>query len=68
MIKLRVKEIAESKGINKSQLSLKSQVGLGVVRRYWDSDTGSVDLRVLEKLAIALGCQPGELLQQSPDP
>lgn len=62
MIQLRLREIAESKNVNKSQLSLRAQVGLGVVRRYWDSDTTSVDLRVLDMLCAALDCQPCDLM------
>lgn len=63
MIQIRLQELAEAKDLNKSQLSLRAQVGLGVVRRYWDSDTASIDLRVLEKFCKALDCQPGDLLE-----
>ena len=65
MIQLRLREIAESKNVNKSQLSLRAQVGLGVVRRYWDSDTTSVDLRVLDMLCAALECQPCDLMYRT---
>ena len=61
MIKLRLKEVSESKGINRSQLSLRAQVGLGVVRRYWDNETTSIDLRVLDKLCKALECGLADL-------
>lgn len=67
MIKLHVKEIAVSKKLNKSQLSLRSQVGLGVVRRYWDDDTMSVDKNVLDKLCAALDCELCDLLERVPD-
>ncbi len=64
MIHIRLREIAEANHVNKSQLSMRAQVGMGVVRRYWENDTTSVDLRVLEKFCDTLGCQPCDLLTQ----
>jgi putative transcriptional regulator len=65
MIEICLRQIAESKHINKSQLSLRAQVGLGVVRRYWDNETTSIDLRVLDKLCAVLNCEPGDLIRRS---
>jgi DNA-binding Xre family transcriptional regulator len=61
MIQIRLSEVATDRKINKSQLSLQAKVGLGVVRRYWDSDTTSVDLNVLDKFCEALNCRPCDL-------
>ena len=64
MVKIYLQQVAESKDVNKSQLSLRSQVGIGVVRRYWDNETTSVDLRVIDKFCKALGCEPGDLIKR----
>ena len=64
-ILFKLKEVAESRNINKSQLSLRAQVGIGVVRRYWDDDTTSVDLRILDKFCAVLDCEPSDLLQRT---
>ena len=64
MIKIRLSEVATERKVNKSQLSLQAQVGLGVVRRYWDSDTSSIDLNVLDKFCDALNCRPCDLIDR----
>lgn len=62
MLKLRVKEIAEEQGLNRSQLQIKSGVTLALLNRYWNSTTSEVRLDALEKIAKALGVKPEELL------
>jgi transcriptional regulator with XRE-family HTH domain len=62
MLKLRVKEIAEAKGFNQSQLQIKAGVNMGVIRRYWYNETSAVQFEALEKIARALGVKPEELL------
>ncbi len=64
MLKIYLQEMADANEINKSQLSLRAQVGIGVVRRYWDNETTSVDLRVIEKFCDALKCEPGDLIKR----
>jgi transcriptional regulator with XRE-family HTH domain len=67
MLKLRVKEIAEAQGLNRSQLQLKSQVTLPLLTRYWKNDTTEVKLDALYKIARALGVSAGELLVEVED-
>jgi len=64
MIQIRLRQIAEAKNINKSQLSLRAQVGIGVIRRYWNDDSTSVDLRVIDSLCEILDCEPGDLIKR----
>jgi transcriptional regulator with XRE-family HTH domain len=67
MIRLRVKELAEARGLNISQLQRQSGLDLGMVRRYWYNEgtrgpLSEVNLIALGKLAEVLGVHPGELI------
>ena len=62
MLKLLVKEMAEKRGLNRSQLQLKSGVTLPLLTRYWNNTTSEVRLDALEKIARALDVKPGELI------
>jgi transcriptional regulator with XRE-family HTH domain len=63
MLRLRIKELAESKGLNRNQLQLKSGVTLPLLTRYWMNNTESVTLSALEKIAHALGVKGTDLLE-----
>jgi transcriptional regulator with XRE-family HTH domain len=67
MAKLRVKEVAEAKGLNQSQLQIKSGVTLSLLARYWKNRTDSVNLEAIEKIARALGVKPGDLIISDED-
>lgn len=69
--KLRVREIAEQKGLDMSELQRLSGLAMGVIRRYWHSTAnGLADGDPLEevshdyilKMAEVLHVPPGELL------
>jgi DNA-binding Xre family transcriptional regulator len=62
MAKLRINEVAQERGINQSQLQIKSGVTLPLLSRYWRNRTDSVNLDAIEKIARALGVKPGELI------
>ena len=62
MAKLRIKEIAQSKEIKQSHLQIAAAITPPVLYRYWHNRTSSVDLAILEKIAKALGVEPGELI------
>jgi DNA-binding Xre family transcriptional regulator len=62
MAKLRVKQIAEAKGIKQSHLQISAAVTPPLLNRYWNNKTRTVDLTELEKIAQALGVQPGDLI------
>ena len=61
-VRLKLKEIAEEKGYNLSQLQRKSGLTMGMVRRYWYNKTCQVTLEALGILAHLLGVTPGELI------
>lgn len=62
MVHLIIKEIAQSKGLNQSQLQIKSGVTPQLLNRYWRNHTQSVAFEPLEKIAKALGVKPGDLI------
>lgn len=62
MIHLRISEVAKSRGLNQSQLQIKAGVTPQLLNRYWHSHTQSVAFEPLEKIAIALGVKPGDLI------
>jgi len=70
MAKLRVREIAEARGLNMARLQIRAGVGMPSVRRYWygtrdGSAAGEplkeVDLAVLQAIAQALGVEARDL-------
>ena len=67
MPRLRLKELAEERGLNISQLQRQSGLDLGMVRRYWYNEgtkgpLHEVNLIALGKLAQVLGVDPGALI------
>jgi hypothetical protein len=71
MTKLRVQEVAQSQGLNMSQLQKKAGVTMPSVRRYWYNTRDGkaigeplreVDLVVLSAIAAALGVEARDLL------
>lgn len=68
MISIRLKELAEAKGFNQSQLQRQTGLTMGLVRRYWFNDTEEIKLSALEKLCDFLDCDPGDLIQRAPNP
>ncbi len=62
MARLRIKELAEERGLNQSQLQIRSGVTPPLLNRYWNNHTQSVALDQLEKIAKALGAEPGDLI------
>ncbi|MFL5704739.1 MAG: helix-turn-helix domain-containing protein [Ktedonobacteraceae bacterium] len=65
MIRLRVKDIAESKGLNMAQLARKADVDLRTVRRIYREPTSEISTTVLDKLATALDVKPADLIDST---
>ena len=62
MSKLIVRQVAAKRGLNQSQLQMKAGVTAQLLYRYWHNFTKSVELEQLERIAKALGVEPGDLL------
>jgi len=67
MVICRLKELAEAKGLNKSQVQKRSGLDMGIVRRYWDDDSESWKRDAIDKLCKLLTCTPGDLLALTDD-
>ncbi len=67
MLRLRVKEVAESKGYNKSTLSRKADIPLSTMRRIWNNPRYQVQLDTLYKIAQVLGVPTSDLIEDVSD-
>lgn len=72
-VRLRVKEIAEQRGITRYRVQKDTGLDWGLLRRYWTNtgNTGepidNVKLVVVGKIAKALGVPPGDLFEATED-
>jgi DNA-binding Xre family transcriptional regulator len=67
MLRLRVKELAEERGYNMSSLSRASDVSFTTIKRYFKSPYSYATTDTLEKIALALGVEIGDLVERVPD-
>jgi DNA-binding Xre family transcriptional regulator len=67
MLRLRIKEVAESKGYNISTLSRAADVPFNTLRRAWKNPYYEIRLTTLHKIAQALGVPTSELLEDVPE-
>ena len=68
MVELRVKEVAERKGIN-NPFSLSKESGIAYANCYkiWNGQQTMIGLDTLDRLCDALGCEPGDILVKVPE-
>jgi len=64
MIRLRVKEVVEAKGLNMSKLSQKSEVSFTTIKSMFRNPYRSVNTETLDRLAKALGVSVFELIEE----
>src|SRR5258708_4567489 len=62
MIRLRIKEIAESKGISQRKLAKLTGIDIKGIQRIFREPTPNVTLQTLDRLAKALGVNASELI------
>ncbi|MGH2497023.1 MAG: helix-turn-helix domain-containing protein [Ktedonobacteraceae bacterium] len=67
MFKLKIREIAESKGYNMSTLSRDSDVPFNTIRRAWRNPQYEIKLATLHKIAQTLGVATSDLIEDIPD-
>jgi DNA-binding Xre family transcriptional regulator len=65
MIRLKVKEIAEARGLNMAQLARKADIDIRTVRRIYRDPTGEISTSILDKLATALNVKPSDLIEHT---
>jgi DNA-binding Xre family transcriptional regulator len=64
MIRLKIKEVAEACGVNKSQLSRRADLGMTTINELWDGTREDVKLSTLAAIARALGVKTGDLYEE----
>ena len=67
MIKLKVKEIADSRGINMAKLSRMADINYNTIRAIYDNPNRDVAVTTLEKIAKALKVEVTDLYEIIPD-
>jgi transcriptional regulator with XRE-family HTH domain len=67
MVRLRVKEIAERKGMSMGKLSRLADVSYKTVKRIYDDPLYSPTVATLGRLAKALGVSTADLIEDVPD-
>ena len=65
-VRLRVKEVAESKGYNISSLSRASDVSFGTIKRMWRKPDSGATIDTLSKIAKALQVEISDLIENTP--
>ena len=67
MLRLRIKELAEERGYNMSTLSRASDVSFTTIKRYFKKPFSYATTDTLEKIALTLGVEVGDLIERVPD-
>lgn len=67
MIRLKVKEIAESKHITMAKLSRSADLNYGTIRAIYENPNRDVAVTTLEKIARALKVEVTDLYEILPD-
>ena len=63
--RFRLQDVIDAQGISQSELSRTSGVSFATISRMCRNVTAQVSLETLDKLALALGVEMGELLEQT---
>ncbi|MCU1287824.1 MAG: hypothetical protein JWN60_53 [Acidobacteria bacterium] len=62
MIKIKIKEIAKSRGIkNAHRLQIAAELSPAAAARFWKTEVEKISMETLDKLCKTLECQPGDL-------
>ena len=67
MIRLKIREIAEQKGIGLSKLSRLADVHYKTIQHIWRDPYQGINTKTLEKIAKALGVATSELIEDVAD-
>lgn len=67
MIRLKIKEVAKSKGISQLALGRMADVDANTIRRIYRDPYASITLHILDRIAKALRVNASELIESVPD-
>jgi DNA-binding Xre family transcriptional regulator len=65
--RIRVREVAEEKGISMTKLFHRSEVALTTIQKVWRDPYAPVTLSTLTRLAKALGVETRDLIEDVPE-
>jgi len=68
MIRLRIKEIAEKRGLSMAKLARRADVDFRTVQRIFHDPYRDISLSTLDKIATALGMPANELIETIANP
>lgn len=67
VIRLRVRELAEERGITRTQLSRRADINYATINHIWNNPGHDVSIKLLEKIAAVLGVDISDLYETLPD-
>ncbi len=67
MRRLRVKEVAQSRGFTMARLQRVADINLKTIQAIWHNPQHDASLKTLDKLAMALGVPITELIEDVPE-
>ena len=66
-VRLKVKEVAQQKGVSQGKLSRSSDVDIKTIKRIYRDPITIVTTETLGKIATALNVDASELIENAPD-
>ena len=66
MFRLKVKEVAQAKGISQRQLFLRSKVDITTIRKVFHNPYTVITVETLDRLAMVLEVDVSELIESVP--
>ncbi len=67
MIKIVLRDLLHERNMNQAELSRISGVRPTTINVLYKNDTNRLSLPALEKICIALGCTPNDIIKIEPD-
>jgi len=67
MIRLRIREVAEAKGVSRLRLSRIADINYKTIQGVWRDPYREISIKTLEKIGRALGVPSSELIEDVPD-
>ena len=64
--RFRLRELLDEAGISQSEIARRAGVSFATVNRLCTNATSQVSLETLDRLAVVLDLEPGELIEREP--
>lgn len=66
MIRVRLRDLLEKRGMAQTELQARSGLGYSTINALYHEKTERIEFATLEKLCDVLECEVGEILERSP--